>query len=315
MPIDADPGLTGQVLDSSTRRISVSPGKSRRSSWRSTWWASALIKNFALSGHGVQPVAQPALRALGSEELVAGFPAARRDGPDVGQAVGAQNAEEPFSAALLQDMAIPILAKESTDVYARLIAARDNGRIRLSSLESQVFGWTHGDAAGIMARHWNLPEGFAVLIESHSSIESLAAEAGPASARLAVALSALLPAGVDGGGKKRPSSRATTNSSVRTMVRTCRSSWHASTPSTPSSPRCSNCPYRPKLWLRAIKRHWRRPVSRPFPDAVPAPAAGRWPGAVGIQAKLLGNCDACCRPAELQSASQRRIYVRPPGPD
>ena len=198
VPIDADPGLTGQVLrfvnssyfgfarEISTVKLAINLVGIRA------------IKNFALWSAVFSLLPNPRcgpldLKSLWQDSLRRGVTARM-----LGKLWGLKNAEEPFSAALLQDMAIPILAKESTDVYARLIAARDNGRIRLSSLESQVFGWTHGDAAGIMARHWNLPEGFAVLIESHSSIESLAAEAGPASARLAVALSALLPAGVDG---------------------------------------------------------------------------------------------------------------------
>ena len=67
---------------------------------------------------------------------------------------------------------------------------------RLSVLEGKIFGWNHGDAAGIMARQWNLPEEFSVLLEGHSDAGGgVAGQANPGAA--AVALSALLPSTVD----------------------------------------------------------------------------------------------------------------------
>lgn len=197
VPIDADPGLTGQVLrfvNSSyfgfARKITSVKAAVSRVGIRA-------IKNFALWSAVFSLLPNPRyglldLRSLWQDSLRRGL-AARR----LGKLWGLKDAEESFSAALLQDMALPLLAKTATEVYARLDAARENGRFRLSSLESQVFGWTHADAAGIMARRWNLPEEFALLIESHTSIESLAAEAGAPTDRLAVALSALLPAVAD----------------------------------------------------------------------------------------------------------------------
>ncbi len=105
--------------------------------------------------------------------------------------------EEAFAAALLQDMAVPVLAREAPQLYAKLLEARREGERRLSVLEEQVFGWTHAAAAGDMARRWNLPEQFAVLVESHPQVERWAAQPQEEPARLAVALSALLPAAAD----------------------------------------------------------------------------------------------------------------------
>jgi hypothetical protein len=105
--------------------------------------------------------------------------------------------EDVFAAALLQDMAIPILAKESPQFYIKLLKSRDQGRIRLSSLENQVFGWQHAQAAGMMARHWNLPENFANLIENHTAIDKFADKPGAAPDMVAVGMSALLPTIVD----------------------------------------------------------------------------------------------------------------------
>jgi hypothetical protein len=133
------------------------------------------------------------LKGLWQDSLRRGLTARR-----LGELLGMKEAEEPFSAALLQDMAIPLLAKEAPDIYGRLIAAREAGRFRLSLLEKQIFGWTHAEAAGIMARQWNLPEDFAQLVESHVELDRLISQPGCDPARLAVAVSALLPAVSDG---------------------------------------------------------------------------------------------------------------------
>ncbi len=111
--------------------------------------------------------------------------------------LGMKEAEDTFAAALLQDMAVPILAKESPQVYVKLLESRKQGQIRLSTLENQIFGWNHAQAGGMMARHWNLPEDFAHLIENHAEIENLVQQTAEAPDKAAVAMSALLPAIAD----------------------------------------------------------------------------------------------------------------------
>jgi hypothetical protein len=94
-------------------------------------------------------------------------------------------------------MAIPLLAKEFPQVYQRLLEKRCGGQARLSDLERQVFGWTHAEAGGLIARRWNLPEQFSAMIAAHASepagLTRLATEPGKA----AVALSSWLPSSVD----------------------------------------------------------------------------------------------------------------------
>jgi HD-like signal output (HDOD) protein len=60
-------------------------------------------------------------RALFARELVTLF--------------GSNVADDAFSAALLQDMAVPLLSKGAPALYARLLEARDHGGTRLSALE------------------------------------------------------------------------------------------------------------------------------------------------------------------------------------
>jgi hypothetical protein len=89
------------------------------------------------------------------------------------------------------------LAKESPQLYVKLLESRKQGRFRLSSLENQIFDWNHAQAGGMMARHWNLPDDFANLIENHTAIEKSIEQVGEAPDKAAVAMSALLPAIAD----------------------------------------------------------------------------------------------------------------------
>ena len=103
--------------------------------------------------------------------------------------------EEIFAAALLQDMAVPLLAKEFPQIYTRLLHDRGDGRQRLSHLENETLGWTHAEAAGMLVRQWNLPSEFAVLIEGHAGGGN-AKNANDTDMQI-VALSALLPSAAD----------------------------------------------------------------------------------------------------------------------
>ena len=193
VPIESDPGLTGQVL----RFVNSSYfGFSREISsvkLAITLVGVRTIKNFALWSAVFSLMPNPKcgpfdLKSLWQDSLRrALFSRA------LGKLLGMKEAEGAFSAALLQDMAVPLLAKEAPEIYVKLLLARDNGKIRLSSIEKHVFGWTHAQAAGIMARQWNLPDAFAVLIENHLEIDRWMQQPETEPANLAVAMSALLP--------------------------------------------------------------------------------------------------------------------------
>jgi HD-like signal output (HDOD) protein len=196
-PIESDPGLTGQVL----RFVNSSYfGFSREISsvkLAITLVGIRTIKNFALWSAVFSLMPNPRcgpfdLKSLWQDSLRRALFAR-----SMARLLGLKEAEEAFAAALLQDMAVPLLAKEAPDLYAKMLEAREEGQIRLSFLEEKVFGWTHAEAAGIMARQWNLPDEFAVLVEHHQAVDRWAAQPGAEPGRLAVALSALLPTVAD----------------------------------------------------------------------------------------------------------------------
>lgn len=209
IPIEADPGLAGQVLKFVNSAYFGFAREISSVKLAITMVGVSTIKNFALWSAVFSLMPNPKcgpfdLRSLWQDSLrralfARGF--AKR--------LGVRDAEEAFAAALLQDMAVPLLAKERASDYVDLLQRRDGGNWRLSQLEKEHFGWTHADAASQMARQWNLPDEFADLIERHTDFESCFSEAAsnqdpqpsldrresPVRAeRLAVALSSLLPA-------------------------------------------------------------------------------------------------------------------------
>ena len=196
-PIEADPGLTSQVLKFVNSSYFGFSREISNVKLAITLVGIRTIKNFALWSAVFSLMPNPKcgpfdLKTLWQDSLRRGLFARA-----FGKLLGMKDAEEPFAAALLQDMAVPLLAKERPELYAQLLEKRDGGKVRLSQLELENFGWTHAQAGARMAQQWNLPEGFVKLIENHSSIETLAANPGTTPGELAVALSSLLPIGKD----------------------------------------------------------------------------------------------------------------------
>lgn len=193
VPIEVDPGLTGQVL----RFVNSSYfGFAREISsvkMAITLVGIRTIKNFALWSAVFSLMANPKcgpfdLKSLWQDSL-------RRAlfSRISAKILGMKDAEDVFAAGLLQDMAVPILAKESPQLYTKLLEGRKQGQVRLSALESEAFGWNHAQAAGMMASHWNLPEGLSTIITNHTDIETFAADPKAKPDMLAVALSAMIP--------------------------------------------------------------------------------------------------------------------------
>lgn len=193
-PIEADAGLMGQILrfvNSSyfgfSREIASIPQAIQLVGARA-------IKNFALWSAVFSLVPNPKfgpfdLKSLWQDSLRRAVFAR-----ELGRSLKLTNAEDLFAAALLQDMAIPLLLKALPSQYEELIERRASERVRLSCLEKQVFGWDHAQAAAALCRNWRLPEEFSVLIERHPNVDDLL-DGNPRQRDAAcVAVASLLPA-------------------------------------------------------------------------------------------------------------------------
>jgi HD-like signal output (HDOD) protein len=79
-----------------------------------------------------------------------------------------KEAENIFTAALLCDIALPVLLVCWGDYYKPVIEEWEWSRSRLSELEREHFGWDHSQAGAWMAKHWNFSEELTTLIGTHS---------------------------------------------------------------------------------------------------------------------------------------------------
>ena len=196
IPIEGDPGLTVQVLKFVNSSFFGFSREISSVQQAITLVGIRTIKNFALYSAVFSLMPNPKcgpfdLKSLWQDSLRRGLFARA-----MGGYLGVQESEDLFAGALLQDMAVPLLAKELPGEYAGLLDSREGGRYRLSELEQDRFGWTHAQAAGVMARNWSLPEDFASLIETHLDLDDMLTQDTPPKL-LAVALSALLPSTFD----------------------------------------------------------------------------------------------------------------------
>lgn len=199
VPIEADPGLMGQVLKFVNSSYFGFAREIASVKLAITLVGCRAIKNFVLWNAVFSLLPNPKcgpfdLQSLWHDSLRRGLLSRA-----LGKRCRLKEAEDLFAAALLQDMALPLLASAMPREYAELLEQRDGGRDRLSVLEQERFGWTHAEAGALLAARWNLPAEFAEAMKHHASDDSLATVDPAALGRAIVALSALLPALHDDG--------------------------------------------------------------------------------------------------------------------
>ncbi len=92
---------------------------------------------------------------------------------------------QAFTAGLLQDMAVPVLALSKPDVYPELYrsAATEEGP-PLHEVERDSLGYDHAQVGAMMAESWDLPEGLITAISDHHLSGERAPEPIEAVARL-----------------------------------------------------------------------------------------------------------------------------------
>lgn len=73
---------------------------------------------------------------------------------------------ENFTAALLQDMAVPVLLVH-TERYADVLDYWHNTTEDLTNLEISSFGWHHGEVAGWMGGMWGFAAEFSEFMDDH----------------------------------------------------------------------------------------------------------------------------------------------------
>ncbi len=192
-PIEADPGLMGQVLKFVNSSYFGFSREIMSVQQALTLVGTRAITNFALWNAVFSVIPNPKfgpfdLKSLWQDSLRRALFARM-----VGRSLKLTNSEDLFAGALLQDMAIPLLLKELPAEYAELVERRASEGRRLSGLEKEMFGWDHADAAAMLAKRWNLPEEFVNLIAQHTNLSELLHGGSEQRGAACVALASLLP--------------------------------------------------------------------------------------------------------------------------
>lgn len=81
-----------------------------------------------------------------------------------------------FTAGLLQDMAVPLLAVARPD-YPPILQAWHDGGEDLHELEAASFQWTHAGVAEVLCAQWELPQALAGAIGGHHDQPAVAEDA------------------------------------------------------------------------------------------------------------------------------------------
>ncbi len=92
-----------------------------------------------------------------------------------------------FTAALLQDMALPLLIQRKGERYAELLEKWHAGEAELHELERETFGWDHAQLGRVICERWQLPEDLGCAIGGHHADTDAEAEV-PSPVRLAALL-------------------------------------------------------------------------------------------------------------------------------
>jgi HD-like signal output (HDOD) protein len=197
VPIESEPGLASQVLRFVNSSYFGFPREISSVKLAITLVGIRTIKHFVLWNAVYNLMPNPRCGCLDVKRFWQDSLRRGLFARTLGKALGWRDTEEPFAAALLQDMALPLLAKELPESYTELLEKRQACGVRLSKLEQEAFGWTHADAAYLIAGQWNLPPAFAQLLAKHICYEELALDVDTNPEHLAVTLSSLLPSSVD----------------------------------------------------------------------------------------------------------------------
>lgn len=78
---------------------------------------------------------------------------------------------EAFTAGLLQDMAVPLLAAAHPQQYATIYQRSEaDASCTLRDLEEEAFGFDHAEVGAMMAESWSLPENLITAISDHHHV-------------------------------------------------------------------------------------------------------------------------------------------------
>ncbi len=169
--VGEDPGLSVRVL-----RMVNAPGFGLRGQVEDLAHACQLVGLTALESLVISLAVQDALpsHAPGLDSARFWALAARRGAvaKRVASLIRPTHASLHYTAALLSDMAVPLLAERGGKAYGEVLARYRAGEGPLAKLERETFGWDHAEAGAWMCEKWGLPETITSSIREHHAAEA-----------------------------------------------------------------------------------------------------------------------------------------------
>ncbi len=86
--------------------------------------------------------------------------------------------EEAFTAALISDVAMPILLQNLHEQYAPIVARWRKEPVRLARLEREAYQWDHALLGAWILKEWHFPDRLVALVGAHNSTAEQIAELG-----------------------------------------------------------------------------------------------------------------------------------------
>ena len=192
-PISADPGLTTQVLRFVNSSFFGFGCTITSLPLALTLVSLQMIRNFVLWNGLFAMLPNPRCGPFSLKALF--LDALRRAvfARHVAERYTKIDAEEAFTCALMQDIAIPLLAQKWESEYSEMIHKTNTEPVRLSTLERDGMEWNHADAGAVLARNWNLGETTGIAVAKHIDGIPTCHPACKPTLNNITALSALLP--------------------------------------------------------------------------------------------------------------------------
>lgn len=89
-------------------------------------------------------------------------------------------AGQSFTAALLLDMAVPVLANVLKTSYDGLLVSAQSEELELGALEREEYGWDHAEVGSWMCEAWSFPDALTASVAGHHGSDVPELEAPPA---------------------------------------------------------------------------------------------------------------------------------------
>ncbi len=105
-----------------------------------------------------------------------------------------QQLDDVFTAALLSELALPLLLCIWNEYYEPIVAEWESNSRRLSDIEHQHFGWDHAQAGAWIVQSWEFPEEMVCYIGAHNmSMEKIVEMALQDTIVMPLAVASLVP--------------------------------------------------------------------------------------------------------------------------